>query len=395
MSEIFHIYASQGRNNYAELGLPASDYEMLDLMERLRLEPGQPPYLEILRYDEKYDYLEKCIQDLPDIYQLNALARKLAEFTSSQDMASFEGLVGKEMENGDESIELSRLIDFAHSTDCCYVAEGAETDFQLGKFLVENDFIEEANGLSESMLALLDFGKIGREHREQEDGVYTSFGYVEQHSEIHHVSETMDFQPRKPDYTILLNMAARPLNGRIQDIDILRVRLPAPAEQMQEVMGTLGTNDWNDVVVSILDCAVPERKHEMYLDGELPQLMELAQCLSELEGQGKIPKYKALLAAKECNDLTQMVDLAATVDEYILEPKISAPEDVARGELNVILCDQDAATLLPHIDLIGYGRALLERDQAMITVYGLLERNKSQMVQDMGQKNDPGGMVLM
>ena len=33
MSEVFHVYASQGRVNYAELDLPASDYEML--------EPGQ------------------------------------------------------------------------------------------------------------------------------------------------------------------------------------------------------------------------------------------------------------------------------------------------------------------------------------------------------------------
>ena len=45
MSKIFSVYASNGLHNYVELDLPASDYEMLDLMERLRLEPGKPPYL--------------------------------------------------------------------------------------------------------------------------------------------------------------------------------------------------------------------------------------------------------------------------------------------------------------------------------------------------------------
>ena len=89
MSEIFHVYASQGPNNYVEMDLPASDYEMLDLMERLRLEPGQPPYVEVLKFRDGYDYLEKCIPELPDIYQLNALAKKQAEFTSVQDMAPF------------------------------------------------------------------------------------------------------------------------------------------------------------------------------------------------------------------------------------------------------------------------------------------------------------------
>ena len=159
MADIFRIYASQGRNNYAELDLPASDYEMLDLMERLRLEPGQLPYVEVLKVREQYDYLEKCIHELPDIYQLNALAKKLSELTSTQDMAAFEGLVGKEIQQRSIPIALPRLIDFAYSTEGCVLADGAMTDFQLGKFLVDNDFIEEANGLPESMIALLDFAK--------------------------------------------------------------------------------------------------------------------------------------------------------------------------------------------------------------------------------------------
>ena len=76
MVEVFRVYVSQGRDNYAELELPARDYEMLDLMERLRLEPGQLPYAELLEVHEQYDYLERCIRQQPDIFQLNALARK-------------------------------------------------------------------------------------------------------------------------------------------------------------------------------------------------------------------------------------------------------------------------------------------------------------------------------
>ena len=116
MAEIFHVYASHGRNNYVELDLPASGYEMLDMMERLRLEPGQLPYVEVLKVREEYDYLERCIHEQPDVYQLNALARKLSEFTSMQEMAAFEGLVGKEIGQKAVTIELPRLIDFAHST---------------------------------------------------------------------------------------------------------------------------------------------------------------------------------------------------------------------------------------------------------------------------------------
>lgn len=397
MDKIFRVFASHGPYSHAELDLPASDYEMLDLMDRLRLEPGQCPDAEIIKgpeYDHEYDYLEDHIQDQPDPYQLNVLAKKLSELTSARDMAAFEGLVGMEMQKGDEPIAIPKLIDFAYSTDCCHAVGDVVTDVQLGKFLVENDFVEETNDLPESALALLDYEKIGREHREREGGVYTGFGYVEQHSAMRHVSDTMDFQPQKPAYTVLLRMAARPPAGRIRPEDVIRLELPAPEAQIQEALEKLGQKDWNNVVAAIQDCSIPGMKQETYLDGEIQQVMELAQCLSELDGQSKLTKYKALLAAEDCNNLSRMISLADAVDEYILEPQISSPEDLAREELGVIVCSQDAEILLPYVDLAGYGHALLEREQAVITQYGLLDRDRSQAM-DMGQSSAPEGMVMM
>ena len=237
MRNICRVYAANGEKTFLEMDLPATDYEMLDMMERLRLKEGELPYLEVLKFCEEYDYLERCVHEQPDIYQLNALARKLSELTSVQELAAFEGLVGKEIA---AAIEIPRLIDFAHSADCCVVAEDAMTDFQLGKFLVENDFIEDVSGLPDSMLALLDYGKIGREHRAEGNGVYTSLGYAEQQSEVRCVSKNMDFQPKKPGYTILLNIAATPLDRLIQQDDMVRLELPASEEQVQSLLERLG-----------------------------------------------------------------------------------------------------------------------------------------------------------
>ena len=393
MAEIFHIYASHGRDNYVELDLPASDHEMLDMMERLRLEPGKLPYVEVLKIREEYGCLDKCIHEQPDIYQLNALARKLSEFTSVQEMAAFEGLVGMEIGKSAVTIELPRLIDFAHSTDCCVVAADAMTDFQLGKFLVGNDFIKDTNGLTEAALALLDYGKIGREHRERENSVYTSFGYVERQSEIHCVSKTMDFLPGKPPYTILVNMAALPLAGGGRKPEVIQLRLPAPEEQLRETLEKLGKPDWKDVAVSIQDCALPCLNHEMYFNGETPQILELSHRLSELDAKGRLTRYKAILAAEDCSDLSRMISLAGMVDEYFFESKVSSPEDMARDELKVVIGDKDAKTLMPYIDLHSYGRALLERDHATITGYGLVERENRE--QAMEQQPGQGGMEMM
>ncbi len=391
---IFQIYASQGRDNYAELSLPVSDYEMLDMMERLRLEPGQLPYLEILEFREDLNYLERCLHEQPDIYQLNTLAKKLSEFMSVQELAAFEGLVGKEIEKSAVPIELPRLIDFAHSADCCVIAKEAVTDFQPGEFLVKNGFIEEVDGLPDSMLALLDYDRIGREYREAGGGVYTGYGYVEQQSEVHCVSEKMDFQPQKPPYTVQVNMAALPFADGDRKPEVVQLQLPASEEQTREALEKLGKQDWNDVAASIQDCAIPSLNHKIYFDGEMPQILELARCLAELDAQGQLPKYKAILAANDCQDLSKMLSLAGTVDEYFFEPQVSGPEDLAKSELNVILCERDAEALLPYIDLQSYGRALLARDQAVVTSYGLVERDTSRQVLEEDQAPE-GGMEMV
>ena len=393
MRDICQVYAANGENNFMELDLPATDYEMLDMMERLRLEDGRLPYLEVLKFCEEYDYLERCVHEQPDIYQLNALAKKLSEFTSVQDMAAFEGLVGKEIGKCAATIELPRLIDFAYSTDCCHVAEDAMTDFQLGKFLVENDFIEAVNNLPDSALALLDYGKIGREHREQEGGVYTGFGYVEQHTDVRHISENMDYQPRKPAYTILLNVLPMPLDLD-QRQDPIPIELPASSEQLQETLEKAGCASWSNVMAGILDCPIPAWNHRIFMDDEVPQVIQLAEKLRQLDTEGKLTKYKAILAATDCQEVADAVALAETVDEYTLLPDIRTLEEAAADDLRISIDSTTMERLQPYIDLRGYGVAMLEFHNAKLTSYGRMDRagEPIQLVRDEPQQ---GGMEMM
>ena len=79
MDKVFHIRTFSSPNGACqevELDLPATDYELLDAMEQLRLEDGKHPYLEFHAVEE-YDYLNERIQET-DIFPLNALAKRLA-----------------------------------------------------------------------------------------------------------------------------------------------------------------------------------------------------------------------------------------------------------------------------------------------------------------------------
>lgn len=128
---------------------------------------------------------------------------------------------------------------------------------------------------------------------------------------------------------------------------MIRLRLPAPKEQMWEAL----------------------------------QILALSQCLSELDARGEMPKYKALLAAMGCNEIGQAITLAGTLDEYIFDPETSGLEDVAIGEIGVMVGSEYAAGFAQYVTLTAFGRSLLERDHAVITGYGLIARQDCQPVQ--------------
>jgi hypothetical protein len=104
--------------------------------------------------------------------------------------------------------------------------------------------------------------------------------------------------------------------------------------------------------------------------------------------------YKALLEAMECKDLQGAETLMDSLDKYIFSPQYSSPTEVAKGELSVILCDEDAATLTPHLNLYRYGQALIDRCGGILTDYGLIERTDGQPVQSIENQPKQGGMEM-
>lgn len=178
---LFEAKISGENGSYAELSLPATDYELMNSLEQLNLSPNASPSYEILRY-EGYQFLAPLMDEEMDLYSLNDLARRISELDAVASI-SFEGLVQMEIEKKEGPLTIRKLIDLAYSTDCCnYVP--AYTDEELGRFYAENDFLPELEDVSDEIYRLLDFGKIGKTVREGEGGVFTSRGYVVQTNDL-------------------------------------------------------------------------------------------------------------------------------------------------------------------------------------------------------------------
>ena len=159
--KIISIYMGNPDNsNHAELELPATPWELVDAMDRLRLSEGQEPYWQVEDMG-RYEFLAPHL-DGYDLYQFNALAEKLRTF-GDVDAVAFEGLVQMELDklyqnNGGE-LTLPRVLDLAYSADCCHVVQGITDDAALGQFYVENDFLPELENVPDSVLKMLDYAR--------------------------------------------------------------------------------------------------------------------------------------------------------------------------------------------------------------------------------------------
>ena len=364
MRKVFEMELGARSGHFTQLILPAAPYAMLDALEKLRLEDGEAPTwatLSVFNCERIADFMDED----GTLFELNALCQQLALLDEGQ-LAVVEGLAKMEYEQGAQPVPLPRLIGMAYSTDRCHFVEEATDDYTLGRFCAENSFVPEADDLSDEAFELLDFARIGREFRQNEGGVFTSGGYVQQHDELRQVYETLDLAPKKPDHTILVQTASG-----------CEVRLPVP---LGEPTG--------DEPVLCLDCATPAL---IGLSGTMATWDFLAHRLAELEVDGELPKYKALVEATGCDDICQALSLADELDQYMLDPKYHTPEEVARGVINMTVPRHEIETLLPHVNLYQYGQALIQASGGQLTGYGLIERTDGQPVQAIDQEQSQMG----
>jgi hypothetical protein len=70
------------------------------------------------------------------------------------------------------------------------------------------------------------------------------------------------------------------------------------------------------------------------------------------------------------------------------------PTHVAREELGVIVSEKDADLLIEHLDLRAYGKDLLERQNAALTDYGLVQRRDGQPLMAQTETQTQGLQLL-
>ena len=398
--KVFAVYLEkEGFPNseaYAKLELPASPWEVWDAMDKVRLNEGEQLYMEIEDY-YAFAYLASHLAGLDiSLNELNDLAERLTKLDEVQGIA-YRGLlemaVQEKVEDNGGIITIQELRNLAVSakTDCYHVVDAAD-DAALGLFYAENDFIPELDGVSDAVFKMLDFAGIGRMMRCSENGVFVGSLYVLQDGELTTAPPVQKTLPEKPGYLFRLTLGLHPDIG---DARTVTLDLPAAEKELEEAQGRLGTLQWENTVVLDYDGVIPYAAGFADLPMEMEAFNEFAKAVKNIPArQVQLPKLKALLEQFEVQDIGTAILLAERMDEYILTPEISSPQETAIEQLHFMTDDHSVELLISHVNLYAYGCDLIKEDNAVLSPYGLLHRADYQSMLTPVQKASEANMTM-
>lgn len=378
--KIFHVYlAKEGVPNdesYAKLGLPASPWELWDALDKVRLQTDDILYMEIEDY-YAFEFLAPHLDGLEiSLNELNDLAALLSALDEVQEVA-FDGFLRMEVQNKVDTnggvITLQDLRDLAVSakTDCYHVVEAAD-DAQLGRFYAENGFVPELDGISDGVFEMLDFAGIGRMMRCSENGVFVNSLYVLRDGELTTAPPVQKTLPEKPGYLFQLTLGLHPDIG---DARTVTLNLPAAEAELLDAQEQLGVEGWEGVTVIDYDGIIPYAAEFTDLPMELDEFNVLAAAVRDMPSPEKqLPKLKALLKQFEVQDIETAMGLTEHLDDYVLTPEISSPQETAIDQLHFMTDDHSVELLISHVNLYAYGCDLIREDNAVLSPYGLLHR---------------------
>ena len=376
--KIFHVYLAKesvpNNESYAKLDLPASPWEVVDALDKVRLNEGEQLYMEIEDYDA-FEYLSPHLDGLDiSLNELNDLAALLSVLDEVQEVA-FEGLFSIEVQRkvnangGVITLQDLRNLAVSAKTDCYHVVDAAD-DAQLGRFYAENEFIPELDGVSNELFEMLDFAGIGRMMRCSENGVFVGSLYVLRDGELTTAPPVQKALPEKPGYLFRLTLGLHPDIG---DARTVTLDLPAAEAELLDAQKQLGVEGWEGVTVIDYDGIIPYAADFTDLPMELEEFNAFTKAARDIP-RSELSKLKALLEQFEVRDIETALFLTEHLADYILTPEISSPQEAALDQLCFIMDREEAVRLIPYVNLYTYGCDLIREDNAVLSPYGLLHR---------------------
>ena len=155
--------ALNGGYYYAELLLPAADYEIKDAMQKARA-VGRENTVEVSILEcDILPELQDIRLDTFSLDELNFLAKRLVSLTD-EEMPVFYAVTDEVFRAADNDglVSIKDLINCTYGLDTVPIASGISGPEALGRFAIENGLLSDIDDIPESAVPFLNAEQVGR-----------------------------------------------------------------------------------------------------------------------------------------------------------------------------------------------------------------------------------------
>ncbi len=368
---------------YAELLLPAADYEIKDAMQRTRA-GGRENTVEVSILEcDILPELQDIRLDTFSLDELNFLAKRLVSLTD-EELPVFYAVTDEVFRAADNDglVSIKDLINSTYGLDTVPVASGISGPEALGRFTIENGLLSDLDDIPESAVPFLNAEQVGRVQQKNDKGVFAGAFYVPTvHYERPEVYDGVTLPEEEPENAaFLLKVGAYPKSTFSDEDPALHdLRLPADSDELFNVTDKCGEPEINLCFCYEFYSSIPQITSDMF-DGmeEIDELNTLAQRIAAMSESEQV-MFKAVLDAENTASIHDALNVAQNLWRY----KFTAMPDTADAFFkNYVAENADTrfdSRWLGGLFARNEGERLLGRLGATLTDYGIVSARNGQL----------------
>ena len=371
--------ALNGGYYYAELLLPAADYELKDAMQRTRA-VGRENTVEVSILEcDILPEMQDIRLDTFSLDELNFFAKRLASLPN-EELPVFYAVTEQifdDADNTENPVSIKDLINCTYGLDTVPVAHNVSNLSELGRFAFENELLSDLEGIPESAVPFLNAEQIGRVQQKNDNGVFEGRLYIPtvhyDRPEIYDGETLPDEESESSDFAIRLLVSGTPEHIKGDPVDrAIWLNLPMASDILANYAAAFNEADIGDCVYYDFESVIPQITSDMF--GSMSDVKALNKLAAEISimSETEQVKFKAVLDAENTASIQDAMNAAQNLWRY----KFTAMPDTADAFFKDYVAE-NADTRFDNRWLDGLfarneGERLLGRIGATLTDYGVI-----------------------
>lgn len=311
--------ALNGGYYYAELLLPAADYEIKDAMQRTRA-VGRESTVEVSILEcDILPELQDIRLDTFSLDELNFFAKRLASLPN-EELPVFYAVTEQIFNDADETpVSIKDLINCTYGLDTVPVAHNVSNLAELGRFAFENELLSDLEGIPESAVPFLNAEQIGRVQQKNDKGIFEGNLYIPTvHYERPEIYDGKSLPEEEAENSVfLLKVGSYPKHSFSAGTPALYdLRLPADSDKLFNITRACGEPEINLCFCYEFYSSVPQITSDMFESmEEIDELNSLAQRITRMSEAEQV-KFKAILDAENTASIHDALNAAQNLWRY-------------------------------------------------------------------------------